>query len=128
MGNFFIRRPIVAMVLSIVMVIVGAVALTGLPIAKYPEIVPPMIQVTTTYVGAERARRGAVGRHADRAEGERRRAVHLHEVHQRQRRHAQDRGHRSRWAPTSTSSNVLVQNRVSQATPVLPRSEAVRRE
>ncbi len=52
MGNFFIRRPIVAMVLSIVMVIVGAVALQGLPIAKFPEIVPPMVQVTTTYTGA----------------------------------------------------------------------------
>ena len=52
MGNFFIRRPIVAMVISIVMVIVGTVALTGLPIAKFPEIVPPMVQVTTTYTGA----------------------------------------------------------------------------
>src|SRR5512144_1284765 len=52
MGNFFIRRPIVAMVLSIVMVIVGVVALSGLPIAQYPEITPPLIQVTTTYVGA----------------------------------------------------------------------------
>ena len=52
MGQFFIRRPIVAMVLSIVMVIAGAVALVGLPIAQYPEITPPLIQVTTTYTGA----------------------------------------------------------------------------
>src|SRR5512144_901982 len=52
MGNFFIRRPIVAMVISIVTVIVGAVSLTRLPIAQYPEITPPLIQVTTTYVGA----------------------------------------------------------------------------
>jgi HAE1 family hydrophobic/amphiphilic exporter-1 len=52
MGNFFIRRPIVAMVLSIVMVIVGLVALSGLPVAQYPDITPPLIQVTTTYVGA----------------------------------------------------------------------------
>ena len=51
-GNFFVRRPIVAMVISIVTVIVGAVAITRLPIAQYPEIVPPLIQVTTTYVGA----------------------------------------------------------------------------
>ena len=52
MGQFFIRRPIVAMVISIVMVIAGAVALTGLPIAQFPEITPPLIQVTTTFTGA----------------------------------------------------------------------------
>jgi HAE1 family hydrophobic/amphiphilic exporter-1 len=52
MGSFFIRRPIVAMVLSIVMVIVGGVAITRLPIAQYPDITPPLIQVTTTYTGA----------------------------------------------------------------------------
>src|SRR5512138_2102339 len=52
MGNFFIRRPIVAMVISIVTVIVGAVSLTRLPIAQYPDITPPLIQVTTTFVGA----------------------------------------------------------------------------
>ena len=52
MGSFFIRRPIVAMVISIVMVIMGAVAITRLPIAQFPEITPPLIQVTTTYTGA----------------------------------------------------------------------------
>jgi HAE1 family hydrophobic/amphiphilic exporter-1 len=52
MAQFFIRRPIVAMVISIMMVLVGYVALSGLPIAQYPNIVPPMIQVTTTYNGA----------------------------------------------------------------------------
>jgi HAE1 family hydrophobic/amphiphilic exporter-1 len=52
MGSFFIRRPIVAMVISIVMVIMGAVAITRLPVAQYPEITPPLIQVTTTYTGA----------------------------------------------------------------------------
>ena len=52
MGNFFIRRPIVAMVISIVTVIVGGVSLSRLPISQYPDITPPLIQVTTTYVGA----------------------------------------------------------------------------
>src|SRR5512138_3827044 len=52
MGQFFIRRPIVAMVISIVMIIAGAVALTGLPISKFPDITPPLIQVTTSFVGA----------------------------------------------------------------------------
>ena len=52
MARFFINRPIVAMVLSIVMVLLGTVAMLRLPIAQYPEIVPPMVQVTTTFVGA----------------------------------------------------------------------------
>jgi HAE1 family hydrophobic/amphiphilic exporter-1 len=52
MSRFFVNRPIVAMVLSIVMVLLGVVAMSGLPIAQYPEIVPPMVQVTTTFVGA----------------------------------------------------------------------------
>ena len=52
MARFFVNRPIVAMVLSIIMVMLGVVAMSGLPIAQYPEIVPPMVQVTTTFVGA----------------------------------------------------------------------------
>ncbi len=52
MARFFVNRPIVAMVIAIVMLILGAVALRGLPVAQYPEIVPPMIQVSTTFVGA----------------------------------------------------------------------------
>jgi HAE1 family hydrophobic/amphiphilic exporter-1 len=52
MARFFVNRPIVAIVLSIMMIILGAVALARLPIAQYPEIVPPMVQVTTTFTGA----------------------------------------------------------------------------
>jgi HAE1 family hydrophobic/amphiphilic exporter-1 len=52
-SKFFISRPIVAMVISIVMVIVGAVAMATLPIAQFPEIVPPEIQVRATYPGAD---------------------------------------------------------------------------
>jgi HAE1 family hydrophobic/amphiphilic exporter-1 len=52
MAKFFINRPIVAMVISIVMVIVGLIVMQGLPVAQFPDIVPPMINVTTTYVGA----------------------------------------------------------------------------
>ena len=52
MGNFFVRRPIVAMVIAIIMVIVGTVFLIGLPIEQYPDITPPMVSVRTTYVGA----------------------------------------------------------------------------
>src|SRR5580700_10959797 len=53
MSKFFINRPIVAMVISIVMVIVGAVTLATLPVAQFPNIVPPEVQVLATYVGAD---------------------------------------------------------------------------
>src|SRR3954447_4336838 len=52
MARFFVNRPIVAIVLSIILVLLGVVAMEGLPIAQYPEIVPPMVQVTTTFIGA----------------------------------------------------------------------------
>jgi len=52
MAEFFIRRPIVAMVIAILTVIVGLVSLKRLPISEYPPVSPTMIQVTTTYRGA----------------------------------------------------------------------------
>ena len=52
MSRFFIDRPIMAMVLSIVIVIVGVVALVKLPIAQYPEVAPPTISITANYPGA----------------------------------------------------------------------------
>jgi hydrophobic/amphiphilic exporter-1 (mainly G- bacteria), HAE1 family len=53
MARFFINRPIVAMVISILMVIVGIVAMFQLPIAQYPNIAPPEILLTATYPGAD---------------------------------------------------------------------------
>src|ERR1044071_1313181 len=53
MSEFFIRRPIVAIVIAILMVIVGAICLLGLPIAQYPNIVPPEIQILSHYTGAD---------------------------------------------------------------------------
>ena len=53
MYRFFIRRPIVAMVIAIITVIIGLVAMMRLPIAQYPNIVPPEILIQTTYVGAD---------------------------------------------------------------------------
>jgi HAE1 family hydrophobic/amphiphilic exporter-1 len=52
MAEFFIRRPIVAMVIAILTVIVGLISLKRLPISEYPQVSPTMIQVTTTYRGA----------------------------------------------------------------------------
>jgi len=53
MSKFFINRPIVAMVIAILTVIVGAVTITGLPVAQFPNIVPPEIQLQASFVGAD---------------------------------------------------------------------------
>src|SRR5262249_42104777 len=52
MANFFIRRPIVAIVISILMVMFGVVTIRGLSIEQYPFLAPPNIRVTATYPGA----------------------------------------------------------------------------
>ena len=52
MSKFFIERPIFANVIAIITVLLGAVCLYNLPVAQYPRIVPPTIQVTTSYAGA----------------------------------------------------------------------------
>ena len=51
-SKFFIERPVLANVLAILMILIGAVALYGLPVAQYPDVVPPTVQVTTRYPGA----------------------------------------------------------------------------
>jgi HAE1 family hydrophobic/amphiphilic exporter-1 len=53
MAKFFIGRPIVAIVISIVTVIAGLVAMAKLPVAQLPDIVPPQINVSATYTGAD---------------------------------------------------------------------------
>src|SRR5581483_1850541 len=53
MSEFFVRRPIVAIVIAILMTLVGGVCILGLPIAQYPQIAPPEIQVQTHYTGAD---------------------------------------------------------------------------
>ena len=53
MSKFFINRPIVAMVISIVMVLVGALTMLSLPVAQFPNITPPEIQILATYIGAD---------------------------------------------------------------------------
>jgi hydrophobic/amphiphilic exporter-1 (mainly G- bacteria), HAE1 family len=53
MSKFFINRPIVAMVIAILTVIVGAVTIISLPVAQFPNIVPPEIQLQASYVGAD---------------------------------------------------------------------------
>lgn len=52
MDNFFVRRPVVAMVIAIVILIVGLVSMTTLPTEQYPDITPPIVQVRALYTGA----------------------------------------------------------------------------
>ena len=52
MSEFFIRRPIVAIVISILIVILGLITLQGIPVSQYPEITPPMVKITGFYSGA----------------------------------------------------------------------------
>src|SRR6202521_1908120 len=53
MSKFFINRPIVAMVISLLLVIMGAVTIASLPIAQFPAIAPPEVQIQANYVGAD---------------------------------------------------------------------------
>ena len=53
MARFFINRPIVAMVISIITVVAGLLAMRSLPVAQYPSIIPPQIIVSTTFTGAD---------------------------------------------------------------------------
>src|SRR5262245_14716790 len=51
-SKFFIERPVLANVIAILTIVIGAVALWALPVAQYPDVVPPTVQVTTRYPGA----------------------------------------------------------------------------
>src|SRR5687768_18290057 len=52
-AHFFITRPVFAVVLSVLVVLAGGLALTQLPIAQYPDVVPPQVVVTAAYPGAD---------------------------------------------------------------------------
>jgi len=53
MSEFFVRRPIVAIVIAILLTLIGGVCILALPVAQYPKIAPPEIQVRTHYTGAD---------------------------------------------------------------------------
>ena len=51
-SKFFIKRPIFATVLSLIIVITGIITIRGLPIEEYPQVTPPQVSITATYQGA----------------------------------------------------------------------------
>ena len=118
MSKFFINRPIVAMVISIIMMIVGVVAMVQLPIAQFPDIAPPEI-----LVGDLRRRRRADGRavrrDAHRAADAGRRRHDLHVLDQRQQRIDEAQG-RLRRRHEFNADQILTQMRYLQAESQLP--------
>ncbi len=121
MARFFVNRPIVAMVMSIVMVLLGLVALQSLPVAQYPEIVPPMVQITTAFIGAS-----ATDVEASVATPLEQQINGVEKMIYMKSTNANDGTLALRVSfdvgTNLDMANVLTQNRVSQAMPQLPQS------
>jgi hydrophobic/amphiphilic exporter-1 (mainly G- bacteria), HAE1 family len=121
MGEFFVRRPIVAMVLSIIIVIMGLLALRSVPISQYPEITPPTIKINTSFVGANavNVEQGVASVIEQKING-------VEEMIYMKSTNASD-GNLSldvsfKVGTNLDNANMLTQNRVSQATPFMPPS------
>jgi len=119
MGEFFVRRPIVAMVVSIVIVIIGLLALRSVPISQYPEIVPPMIKINTSFVGANavNVEQGVAAVMEQKING-------VEEMIYMKSTNSSD-GNLSldvsfKVGTDLDNANMLTQNRVSQAQPFMP--------
>ena len=119
MGKFFVNRPIVAIVISIVMILLGMVAMMSLPISQYPEITPPEIQITTTYRGA-----GAVAVEQAVATPLEQKVNGVEEMLYMKSTNASDGSMTIRVTfevgTDLDKANMLTQNRVSQGTAFLP--------
>ncbi len=119
MARFFIHRPVFAIVISLVILIAGLVCIPSLPIAQYPEICPPVIQVSATYSGAnaevlEETVASPIEQQVNGAEG----MLYMRSV-------CTNQGNYTLQITFDLSRDqdlamVDVQNRVSQATPLLP--------
>ena len=121
MGEFFVRRPIVAMVLSIIIVIVGLLALRSVPISQYPDITPPTIKINTSFVGANavNVEQGVASSIEQKVNG-------VEEMIYMKSTNASD-GNLSldvsfKVGTNLDNANMLTQNRVSQAMPFMPPS------
>ncbi|MEP4079610.1 efflux RND transporter permease subunit [Haloferula sp.] len=116
---FFIKRPVFAMVISIVTIVLGLVALVALPIARYPELAPPTVQVSCAYPGADAATvADTVGATIEKEVNGVEKSIYMSSVS----------GNDGSYTLTVTFepgvdldiANVLVQNRVSKAEARLP--------
>ena len=93
MVDFFIKRPIFATVSAVLMLLIGGICAFLLPIAQYPQIAPPQVQVTTTYTGADRTFGRTDGHDADRAADQRDQGADLLQLRQHVERRVEHRGH-----------------------------------
>lgn len=119
MSEFFIRRPIFAMVLSIIMVVLGFITLSSIPISQYPEITPPMVQINASYTGANSVNmEQTVATPIEQQVNGVERMIYMRSVN------ANDGTARLEVSfevgTNLDNANMLTQNRVSQASPFLP--------
>ena len=114
-SKFFIDRPVLANVLAIVIVLIGAVALFALPVAQYPNVVPPTVSGHHPLSRRQRADRDEHGGPADRAAGQRRAGHALHAVDQRVSDGTYSLTVTFEIGTDLNFAQVLVQNRVSRA-------------
>ena len=119
MSEFFIRRPIFAIVISILMVVMGLLVLKGIPISQYPEITPPMVQINATYNGANSVNmEQTVATPIEQQVNGVEKMLYMRSVN------ANDGTMRLEVSfevgTNLDNANMLTQNRVSQASPFLP--------
>ena len=112
-SKFFIERPVLANVIAILMVVIGIVSLFALPVAQYPNVVPPTVSGDHPLSRRQRPHRDRHGGTADRAAGQRRRGHALHAVLRRRRRqlfadrHLRDRHRPQRGAGAGAEPRVV---------------------